>query len=263
MIDIHHHCLPGVDDGPHSMDEAEDLCRMAAEEGIETIVATPHILRGRWKTRSRQSLEDLRAQLSERLQNSPRILLGCEYWFGHDMDVLLQAGSPIIPLAGTRSVLVEFPSHAIPPLAQQPLHRARLDSWVPIVAHPERNDVFRAKPELLIAWLRMGIRAQVTAGSIIGDFGAEAQATALGWIQAGMIHVVATDAHNCSKRPPRFRRARERVAELCGEPVAQALFVDNPLAIVEGRALPFDPEISDPPRSPGLLERLHRFFRSG
>ena len=122
MIDIHHHCLPGVDDGPRSMDEAEDLCRMAASEGIQTIVATPHVLRGRWKNTSRAHLEELVAQLSERVQHWPRIVLGSEYWFGHDMDEVLRAGTPIIPLAGSRSVLVEFPSHAVPPFALQPLH---------------------------------------------------------------------------------------------------------------------------------------------
>lgn len=261
MIDIHHHCLPGVDDGPRSMSEAEDLCRMAAAEGIDTIVATPHVLRGRWQNTSRDRLEDLLAQLSNRLGGSPHLLLGSEYWFGHDMDEVLRAGTPIIPLAGGRSVLVEFPSQAMPPLATQPLHRSQLDGWLPILAHPERNDVLRAKPELLISLLRMGVRAQVTAGSLIGEFGREAQQAGLDWIKAGLVHVVATDAHNCKKRPPQFRRAWERVAETCGEPVARALFVDNPLAIVEGRELPYDPDIPDRLESPGLIERLRRLVR--
>ena len=262
MIDIHHHCLPGVDDGPRSMSEAEDLCRMAAAQGIETIVATPHVLRGRWKNTSRAHLEELLAQLSERLAGSPRLLLGSEYWFSHDMDEVLRAGAPIIPLAGGCSVLVEFPSHAIPPLAIQPLHRARLDGWLPIIAHPERNDVLRAKPEILLSLLRMGVRAQVTAGSLVGDFGRDAQRAGMSWIKAGLVHAVATDAHNCRKRPPLFRQAWERVAETCGEPVAQALFVENPRAIVEGRELPYDPEIPERLPTAGLVERLGRLMRS-
>ena len=263
MIDIHHHCLPGVDDGPRSMSEAEDLCRMAASEGIETIVATPHVLRGRWQNMGRTQLEELLDQLADRLGGSPRLLLGSEYWFGHDMDEVLRAGTPIIPLAGGRSVLVEFPTHAMPPLASQPLHRSRLDGWIPIIAHPERNDVLRARPEMLISLLRMGVRAQVTAGSLVGDFGRDAQRTGLDWIQAGLVHVVATDAHNRKKRPPLFRKAWERVSEMCGEPVAQALFVENPKAIVEGRELPYDPEIPDHLPARGLMERLRRFVGSG
>ena len=263
MIDIHHHCLPGVDDGPRSMSEAEDLCRMAAAEGIDTIVATPHVLRGRWKNTSRAQLEELLRQLAERLDGAPRLLLGSEYWFGHDMDEVLRAGSPIIPLAGARSVLVEFPSHAVPPLAGQPLHRALLDGWIPIIAHPERNEVFRAKPDILIALLRMGVRSQVTAGSLLGDFGREAQRAGMSWIRAGLVHAVATDAHNSGKRPPHFRKAWERVADSCGEPIARALFLENPRAIVEGRPLPYDPEIPDRLPATGLVGRLRRLVHSG
>jgi dihydrodipicolinate synthase/N-acetylneuraminate lyase len=61
------------------MAESVELCRMAADEGIETIVATPHVLRGRWQNTSRteltQILEDLRAAVGDR----PRIVLGSEY----------------------------------------------------------------------------------------------------------------------------------------------------------------------------------------
>jgi len=84
MIDIHHHCLPGVDDGPRNVDDAVDLCQMSAEEGIETIVATPHVLRGRWKNTSRAQLEGLIADLQARA-GAPRLLLGSEYFFAHDV----------------------------------------------------------------------------------------------------------------------------------------------------------------------------------
>ena len=106
MIDIHHHCLPGVDDGPRTLAESVDLCRMAADEGIETIVATPHVMRGRWQNTSRAELakvlDDLRAAVGDR----PRILLGSEYFFGHDMDEMLRTES-ILPLAGGGAEIVE------------------------------------------------------------------------------------------------------------------------------------------------------------
>ena len=78
MIDIHHHCLPGVDDGPRDWDEAVALCQMAAADGITTIVATPHVLRGRWQNTSPAVLEQLAADLRERINNSPRIILGSD-----------------------------------------------------------------------------------------------------------------------------------------------------------------------------------------
>ena len=89
MIDLHHHCLPDVDDGPRAWGEAVEMCRIAREEGIETIVATPHVLRGRWKTFSIPELQARIDALRSRVGNAPRPLLGSEYFFAHDFaDVL-------------------------------------------------------------------------------------------------------------------------------------------------------------------------------
>jgi protein-tyrosine phosphatase len=167
MIDIHHHCLPGVDDGPRNLSESVDLCRMAADEGIETIVATPHVLRGRWQNTSRTQLTSILDELRGKVGETPRIVLGSEYFFAHDMDEMLR-GQSIIPLAGSRYVLVEFASHAVPPLVRDPLYRVQLDGWIPIIAHPERNIVFQSKPELLESLIRIGVKTQVTTGSITG-----------------------------------------------------------------------------------------------
>src|SRR6266851_9284435 len=118
MIDIHHHCLPGIDDGPREWDEAVELCGIAAEEGIETIIATPHVLRGRWQNTSRAKLDALIEGLREKTGDKPRLLLGSEYFFAHDMTEVLSTGTGIVPLAGSRYVLVEFASHAVPPLIE-------------------------------------------------------------------------------------------------------------------------------------------------
>lgn len=261
MIDIHHHCLPGIDDGPREWSEAVDLCRMAAEEGIETIVATPHVLRGRWKNTSRPQLDSILADLQQRTSDTPHLLLGSEYFFGHDIAEVLHAGKAVVPLAGSRYVLVEFATHSVPPLVTQPLHRVQLDGWTPVIAHPERNVVLQSKPDLVRALVRMGVKMQITAGSIMGEFGPEAQSAATHWLRTGFVHVVATDAHNAGKRPPRFRRARARVAELCGEAVAQALFVTNPRAIVEGKGLPYDPDVPEEVERRSVIARIRNVFR--
>ena len=260
MTDLHHHCLPGVDDGPRTIDEAVELCRMSADEGIETIVATPHVLRGRWKNTSRAQLEATLADLQNRVGNAPRLLLGSEYFFAHDIAEVLRTGGAIIPLADSRYILVEFASNAVPPLVMQPLHAVMLEGWTPIIAHPERNTVFQAKPELVAALARVGVKMQVTTGSLTGEFGEEARTAATQWLRAGWVHFMATDAHNRARRPPRFRAAREIVAGLCGEPVARALFVDNPRAVVEGRGLPYDPDIPERMEKQGVMARLREFF---
>jgi protein-tyrosine phosphatase len=261
MIDIHHHCLPGVDDGPRAMSESVDLCRMSADEGIETIVATPHVLRGRWKNTSRTQLAAILDDLQAKVGDTPRIILGSEYFFGHDMDDMLRNGT-ILPLAGGRYVLVEFASNNVPPMVRDPLYRVQLEGYMPVIAHPERNIVFQSKPEFLASLIRIGVKTQVTTGSVTGEFGPEAQAAAVDWLKRGWVHVMATDAHNATRRPPRFRAARARVVDLVGEEIAQALFVDNPKSIVESRGLVYDPDLPEVSgtESGHLFSRLRKIF---
>jgi len=259
VIDIHHHCLPGVDDGPRDLEEAADLCRLAAEDGIETIVATPHVLRGRWQNTSRAALEQNLAELQDAVGASPRLLLGSEYFFAHDMNESLQNGS-IVPLAASRYVLVELASHAVPPMIEQPLYQARLGGWTTVIAHPERNLVFQSKPELLASLVANGTKTQITAGSLLGDFGPEARQCAWDWIEREMVHFVASDAHNRAKRPPRMREAAAAIRQIAGDGVAVALTRRNPAAVVENQGLEYDPEPKPAPKR-GALDRLTKFWK--
>jgi protein-tyrosine phosphatase len=258
MIDIHHHCLPGIDDGPRELAEAVDLCRRAADEGVETIIATPHVLRGRWQNTSRPRIEALLGTLREALGDHPRLALGSEYFFAHDMTEVLASGGGIIPLNDSRYVLVEFAAHSVPPLIEQAFYRVQLEGWTPIVAHPERNLVFQSKPQLLATLVRLGARTQVTCGSLLGDFGPEAQLCATTWLRMGLVHFMASDAHNLGKRPPRVRESLAALRDLVDAPIADALTVGNPRAVLEGRPLVYEPDFPDIPEQ----SRARRIFRA-
>jgi protein-tyrosine phosphatase len=260
MIDLHHHCLPGVDDGPRDMVEAVELCRLAHSEGIETIVATPHVLRGRWQNTSREHLVRLAGELRDHLGDSPRLLLGSEYFFAHDMADVVARGDSVIPLAESKYVLVEFAANAIPPLVEQPFYRLQLAGWTPIIAHPERNIVLQSKPELLAALVNGGARTQITAGSFVGAFGREAEKAARAWLRAGLVHVIASDAHNTTKRPPRVAQAWPVVRELAGDAVAEALFRGNPRAVIENRVMDYEPDPRLPGSAGGLISRFRRLL---
>ena len=249
-----------MDDGPRTWDEAIAMCRAAAEEGIETIIATPHALRGRWRPVSTDEIRARVEELRERIGATPRILPGSEYFFSHDAVEVLAAGTAVLPLAGSRYVLIELAANSVPPLFEQPLYRMQLEGgWTPVIAHPERNLVFQAKPALLASYIRQGAKTQITAGSLLGEFGPEAREAAETFVRGQMVHFVATDAHNMTKRPPRARAAIDALRELAGDDVAEALTSKNPLAVVEKRALAYDPEPVISP-SGGLLTRLRSFF---
>jgi protein-tyrosine phosphatase len=235
------------------------MCRAAEEEGIETIVATPHVLRGRWKAFSIPELEARIEELRSRVGKTPRLLLGSEYFFAHDIVEVLNARNAIVPLAGSRYVLIELAANSVPPMIEQPLYRMQLEGWVPILAHPERNLVFQAKPDALAELLTHGVRTQVTAGSLTGEFGPQARHAAETFLRRGLVHFVATDAHNMTKRMPRIREAKATLEELVGPEVADALIRRNPLAVVENGALPYDPDPVPEPES-GFFTRLRSFF---
>jgi protein-tyrosine phosphatase len=249
MIDLHHHCLPDVDDGPREWDEAVAMCHAAAEEGIETIVATPHVLRGRWKTFGIPELESRIAELRKRVGETPRLLLGSEYFFAHDVLDVLNAGNAIVPLAGSRYVLFELAANSVPPMIEQPFYRMQLEGWVPVLAHPERNFVFHTRPDVLAELLDHGVKTQITTGSLTGEFGAQARRAAETFLRRNLVHFVATDAHNMTKRPPRIREAKAIVEELVEADVADALLVRNPRAVIENGALDYDPEPIPRPRA--------------
>lgn len=258
LIDIHHHCLPDVDDGPRSLDDAERLCRAALAQGIEEIIATPHVLRGRWRDVGRAEMETRLQQLRSRVGDRPRLHLGSEYFFAHDMADVLRAGTAIVPLAGSRYVLTELPANSVPPHFERPLHAVQLDGWTPVLAHPERNAVFQQHLDLLADLSTAGVRMQVTATSLTGAFGRAARETAETMIRRRLVHFVATDAHGLPKRPPDMGAARTILERLAGPAVTRALTVDNPRAVLENRPLPYDPEPI--PAGDGFFTRLCAFF---
>ncbi len=241
MIEVHFHCIPRVDDGPASWDEAVALCRAAAAEGTTRIVATPHVLRNGWVNTNPVVRERLVRSLNERLGGAPRVLPGCEYYFSDEVVALAKKGptSPLTGLSGGSYLLVEFAPGFLPPTAVSAFHELRVLGLQPIVAHPERHLVFARQPERLADLVARGALAQITAGSLLGDFGKTAQKACENFLKLGLVHVVASDAHSTAKRPPRMAPARELIRKKWGADAERGLFVDNPEAILASRPLPF------------------------
>jgi protein-tyrosine phosphatase len=237
MIDIHFHCLPGIDDGPLDMDEAVNLCRKAGDEGTTQIVATPHVLRESWVNEELAPRDALLAELNSRLGGSPVVLPGCEYFFSADALELWERGasSPLYGLNRTNYLLVEFPSTKLPRAAESVFHEFRFMKVTPVIAHPERNLVLAQNPEVLERLCNDGAITQITAASITGEFGKAAQTAVDEFFKLGLVHTVASDAHNLDRRPPRLRAAYERATEMWGAEAVERIFVKNAEAVVGGK----------------------------
>lgn len=241
MIDLHFHCLPRVDDGPSSWEESVALCRAAAEEGTTRIVATPHVLRNEWTNTNPVVRDRLVAALNERLGGSPRVLPGCEYTYSDEVVKLAKkrATSPLTGLAKGAYLLVEFAPGLVPGTAAAAFHELRVLGLHPVIAHPERHPVFAREPGRLAELVGRGALVQVTAASLLGDFGKMAQKACEDFWKLGLVHVVASDAHTMRQRPPRLAPARERVRKKWGKDAERGLFVDNPEAMLASRPVPF------------------------
>lgn len=241
MIDLHCHILPGVDDGPQTLEEAVAMCRMAADDGCEAMVATPHQRRGEWWNADREALAALAGEVQHAVGAGFRVLLGGEVHV--DSGLLAEVeklpdGGGILPLAGSRYLLIEFGSYGTEAEASHLVHELVVAGWRPIVAHPEFIPWLSADIPLVARLVALGATTQVTAMSVTGDFGRRPQADAFALMQAGLVHFVASDSHGTRRRPPGLKRAYYMVAGRWGEGVARRLVADNPRAVLEDRPLP-------------------------
>ncbi|HEX6591289.1 MAG TPA: CpsB/CapC family capsule biosynthesis tyrosine phosphatase [Moraxellaceae bacterium] len=239
MIDLHCHLLPGVDDGPDTLEEALALCRHAVAAGITHSVVTPHVHPGRYENDVRnieQAAAALRAELAAHhiplaLSFSGEVRISAE--------ILEMVASGRIPFhgewEGQRVMLLEFPhSHILP--GSDRLIRWLLQRGIrPLIAHPERNKDIMRDLGRLHEFVHMGCLLQVTAGSLAGRFGEMAELRACEIVEAGWATVLASDAHNLKSRPPELADGVAVAAGLIGEAAARALVVDNPWRMVACR----------------------------
>jgi len=236
FIDTHCHIIPGVDDGPKSMETSIDMARLAMEDGIKTIVATPHIVEGYYDGSGRsEQLRQLTARLSEE-DISLELLAGAEV----PMSTCLSGDAGLLTslaLNGGSYLLMETADTTFEQLAQA-VYQIRLCGLYPILAHPERTRFVQESPSRLAEIVDHGeVFCQFTAASFDGTFGKALQKSSLSLARAGLMHLVASDAHSTGRRRPRLSAAYEFLRHEMGEPAARAVTSENPRRVLESSDL--------------------------
>jgi protein-tyrosine phosphatase len=236
MIDIHSHIVWDLDDGASSIEDSLAMLRTASEDGITDIVATPHS-NARYQFHP-ALLRQRTEELARRSEGKPVIHRGCEFHLNSDnIAPMLDSPSTYTINAGPY-LLLEFPDFHIGTHTESILRQLLDAGIVPIVAHPERNPFLLRDLDRLESWIDLGCLAQVTARSITGGFGGPSRSAAFRLLDRGLVHVVATDAHDPQCRPPTLSAAYQVVRVRFGEDVAELLFTDNPRDIIQRRPLP-------------------------
>ena len=225
-----------MDDGPKTLEQSIEMLRVAAESGTTDIVASPHAnLEFKFEPEVvAGKIEELR----QAMNGAIRIHSGCDFHLSFDnIQDSLQYPSKYT-INHKNYVLVEFSDLLIPKTTDDVFYQMRSAGMIPIITHPERNMLLQKRLDKLEAWVESGCLLQVTAQSFLGRFGKQAKVFADRLLLKGMVHIVASDAHDAKYRPPSLKEAYEYVAKAYGERRAEMVFVRNPTAALTGAASP-------------------------
>lgn len=236
MIDLHCHFLPGIDDGPETLAQALDLARAAVADGITHSVLTSHVHPERYSNQ-RSSLEIAVESFRAELANANielDVRIGGEARLCPELIELVAADQvPFLgEVAGYRILLLEFP-HQMIPLGSQAFIKSLLRLKIrPLIAHPERNKAVMTNTDKVREFTEAGCWLQLTAGSLVGRFGPQAEQAAFELIDAGWNCLAATDAHSLPNRPPLLSEARTVLGQRYGEAVAHSMVYEKPAQIL-------------------------------
>lgn len=236
MIDIHCHIMPGVDDGADNYEESLAMAREAFAAGTNVMVVTPHYYNSgqmrfeMTKADVIQRFQDLQAYFAE--NGCPvRLCIGAEH-FGVQNIGRLAEENRLIPINGSRYVLVEFDFDDEHQRVRYVLSQLISAGYVPVVAHPERYYFLQREPELVYDYLEKGCLLQVNKGSPLGRYGEEEKRLAMWLLNNRLPHVIASDCHSPYQRTPDMSDLHEEMCINVSERYAKMLFIDNPLKIL-------------------------------
>ena len=239
FVDVHCHCLPGLDDGPADMAETLALCRALVDDGITEVVATPHQL-GRFDGHcSPQTVRRAVGQLNQALCENGillTVLPGADVRLDERIPQLLESDRILTLADAGRHLLLELPHEVF--IDPKVLLGQLCDRGVTaVITHPERHSFLMRNPTLVNRWAEYQPCLQITAGSFVGDFGQQCQEAAWAFVHAELPIVVATDAHNVGSRAPRMTAAYQRLSLELGRPAARILCMENPRRLLAGQDL--------------------------
>jgi protein-tyrosine phosphatase len=261
LIDLHCHILPGIDDGAPDLDTALEMARMAVADGITVTACTPHIYPGLYENDGdgiRAAIVSLQGHLDG--AGIPlRLVEGADVHLAPDLVSGLKSGR-VPSLNGSRYFLFEPPHHVAPPRIEDSAFALLAAGYVPVVTHPERLSWIDTHYDVFKRLARGGCWMQLTAGAVTGRFGRRVKCWSERMLDEGMVHLLATDAHNLGSRAPRLAEARDAAARRLGEEEATHLVSTRPQGILDNlppSQLPAPPvPASAGPAQGGFWQRL-------
>lgn len=236
MIDVHSHVLFGLDDGAQQVEDTIAMAKQALEDGIRTIVATPHHRDGKYH--NPPEVIHKRVEEANKLLKEQNILInilpGMEIHVFGEVPQELQAQQLLSINDKGRHILLELPHDHVPRYVEKLIYEIQLLGYIPIIPHPERNKEMRENPNLLYRFVSQGALSQLTAASVTGRFGKKIQKSCFEMIRHNLVHFIATDAHNTGSRGVVLREAYHTISDKISEDYVE-WFLDSAEKVIEGK----------------------------
>jgi protein-tyrosine phosphatase len=252
-----------MDDGAANFDEAGSMMRIAAESGTKSIVATPHVIEGKWLPSWQDIVTKCRQlqTVAKAMNLDLAIYPGAEVCVNWDILTRISGPGPYC-INGSRYMLVELPAVEVPGFTDDFLFALQTRGITPVLAHPERHPAIIKEPRILAEWINRGMLAQVNGSSLTGRFGEKVMRMAEYLLTNKMVHCLGSDGHGDRIRKPGLAKPAEKIRKLFNEEHIEQWLVHNPKQIISDREMEID-EISvmKPLRSAtGIRGRLSRLF---
>lgn len=235
MTDLHTHILPGMDDGARTVEESIALLRLEREQGVDTVVLTPHFYRGQERprhflTRRQEAearlLEGLQKLSEDERSGLPKILLGAEVAFYPNLFEWEEL--PELCIGQTQNMLLEMPfAPWTGRMINQIYDLISHTGITPVIVHLERY-LKMQRPSMIQEVLNLGVPVQITGDVFLHWLG---RRSALSLIQKCGDWLIASDCHRLDKSPPILRSATDILEKKLGKQrVLEMQFLTDKLA---------------------------------
>ncbi len=260
MFDIHNHLIYQFDDGPRDLQEAVDMLKAAADQGITHAFATSHfqeIIPQQMEEDYFFKLEELRNRLQA--ENVPvSVHSGSELFYHHFMNETVKNHRVCTLNETSQYVLFEFPLYLKPTGYEEIIFQLKMDGYYPILAHPERYHFIQRDPEKIINLLKMGALLQVNTGSILGQFGRTAQRLARQFLELRIVSFLGSDAHRKDGRGFSLKPAVDELKLWVDTAYIEELTIHNPQKILTNEAIETPPIPEE--KSESFFSRIRKIF---
>lgn len=233
FTDIHCHIIPAVDDGAQSMEQAQEMIRLAYASDTRRIIATPHYGTSRAKASGGIIVTHFWELVRWTKDNYPEmeLFLGQELTYSYGLEKQLNRGRAFT-MAGSHYALVEFRPDDDFSRIRQGLQSVQIAGYWPILAHVERCRRLSENISYIEELVHMGFYIQINAGSVTGENGWQCRSCVKKLLKKELVHFVASDGHNTKKRAPVLLKAMTSISKRYGKNYALRLSVVNPGKII-------------------------------